>query len=270
MSGKFRETEGSDGGQIGKQFLVALARDGTYVMEKIEQLDKLGVPYCIICGEKIDHPRVMYRRRMGKYDAINYSLSVIPREAEVIIYNDVDTRIADYKPLLRHLSDKSVGMVYAPVIVEGPQTAFYKIFNPIRGRIPLSASGELMAIRRGLLESILPLKPCKAEDTYMMFKALELGKRVVQCDECPIPTKRTRESREEQQYKRRTVTGIYQALSYTKPPMLTRFAYILLPIMSPLFLVLGTKGYYMAKGILLGTLDYLRGDRKGTWNQENL
>jgi hypothetical protein len=252
-------------------FFVVLARDAKYVKGKIEELERLGVLYCIICGDEVDDPRVTYRRPIGKYDAINYSLTLIPRETEIVIYNDVDTKIIDYKALLRHLNDGAVGIVYAPeAVMEGPQSTFYKIFNPVRAKIPLSSSGELMAIKKRLLERILPLKPCKAEDTYMMFKALELGQRVVQCDECPIPTERTKESRKEEQYKRKTVTGIYQALSYTKPPPITRLAYVFLPVVSPLLLVLGVKGYYMAKGIVLGALDYLRGDKKGSWNQDYL
>jgi cellulose synthase/poly-beta-1,6-N-acetylglucosamine synthase-like glycosyltransferase len=267
MNAKSREPHCGSVCEIERLFIVVLARDGKHVKEKIEELDRLGVPYSIICGERIDHPAVVYRRQLGKYDAVNYSLRVIPKEVNVVVYNDVDTRIVDHKLLLNHFSDESVGMVYAPVITKGPQATFYKIFNPIRGRIPLSASGELMAVRRDLLERVLPIKPCKAEDTYLMFKTLELGKKVAKCDECIVFTERTNDSKQEQRYKRRTVTGIYQALSYTKPPALVRIAYFVLPVVAPLLLILGAKGYYIAKGILLGALDYLRRDRSGTWSE---
>ena len=270
MSPKPQRSEGHED-ERQKVFFVVLARDRRYVKEKIEELEGLNVLYTVICGERIDHPKVVYRPPRGKYDAINQSLNLIPGDTDTVIYNDVDTRVIDYKPLLKHLKDEKVAITYAPeLIIEGPQATLYKILNPLRRRIHLAASGELMAVRKDVLKKILPLKPCKAEDTYMMFRALELGYKVVQCDECPVPTERTREARKEQQYKRKTTTGIYQALSLTRPPMLTRLAYTLLPIISPLFLVLGPKGYYTAKGIILGTLDYLRGDRTGTWSQEYL
>jgi hypothetical protein len=34
---------------------------------------------------------------------------------------------------------------------------------------------------------------------------------------------------------------------------------------SPLLLISGRKGYFWMKGILLGFLDYLRGDISGVW-----
>jgi cellulose synthase/poly-beta-1,6-N-acetylglucosamine synthase-like glycosyltransferase len=252
-------------------FFVVLARDKRHVNVKIEELERLDVPYRIICGDIIDHPKVVCRRPKGKYDAINHSLSLIPEDASIVIYNDVDTRIINYKPLLERLKNENIGMAYAPELVtEGPQATFFKIFNPLRSRIPLAATGELMAVRRKLLEKILPLKPTKAEDTYMMFKTLELGYKVVQCDECSVSTERTKEPGEEQHYKRRTITGIYQALSLTNPPAGTRLVYTLLPIVSLLLIILGPKGYYTAKGITLGLLDYLRGDRTGAWKQDYL
>ena len=51
-----------------KPFFLVLARDKKYVDEKIEELKNLGVPYLIVCGEKLNHLNVIYRRPMGKYD----------------------------------------------------------------------------------------------------------------------------------------------------------------------------------------------------------
>jgi hypothetical protein len=51
----------------------------------------------------------------------------------------------------------------------------------------------------------------------------------------------------------------------SKPPMLVRLFYLLLPFVSPLLLVSGKKGYHWAKGILLGFVDYLRGDKAASW-----
>ncbi|EMR74268.1 hypothetical protein MCGE09_00428, partial [Thaumarchaeota archaeon SCGC AB-539-E09] len=76
---------------------------------------------------------------------------------------------------------------------------------------------------------------------------------------------RTKSIEKEEMYKRKTVSGLYQALSYTKPPRSIKLFYILLPFASPLLLVLGRKRYYWMRGILLGFIDYLRGDRSGTW-----
>jgi len=100
----------------------------------------------------------------------------------------------------------------------------------------------------------------------MMFKALELGHEVVFFEECYVETSKTKDEKEDEEYKRRTVTGIYQALSYTRPPIAIRLFYILLPFMSPLLLVSGKRGYHWMKGILLGLLDFLRGDRSGFWD----
>ncbi len=247
-------------------FFVVCARDRKHVWEKIEELDELDVPYLIVCGERMNHPRVTYRVPRGKYDAINFAEKLLPKNVEIVAFNDVDTKIYSFQAMLRHFEDEKVGIVFVPELVrEGPQHMFFRIFDPLRKRIPLAASGELMMIRSNVLRRIVPLKPCKAEDTYMMFEALGLGFKVVFCEDCHVETERTMSVEKEEIYKRKTVTGIYQALSYTRPQFVVSFFYILLPLMSPLLLALGRKGYYWMKGILLGLLDYLRGDRSGYW-----
>jgi hypothetical protein len=80
-----------------------------------------------------------------------------------------------------------------------------------------------------------------------------------------VETERTKTAEKEETYKRKTVGGIYQALAYTKPPYSIKLFYTLLPIACPLLLVLGKRGYFWMSGILLGFLDYLRGDRIGFW-----
>lgn len=249
-----------------KLFFIVPARDRKYVEEKIEELEKLKVPYLIICGEKMDHPNVIYRKPKGKYDAINYGAVFVPEDVEIVVFNDVDTRIANFNSALEYFRDRKVALVYAPeVVVSGPQTTFYKIFNPMRKKIPLAGSGELLLIRKKVLDKIVPIKPCKGEDTYIIFKTLELGYKVKLCNKCIVETERTKDVRIEEEYRRRTVTGVYQALSYTNPPVIIKVFYLLLPITLPLLLVLGRKGYYWMKGILKGILDYLRGDRSGYW-----
>jgi hypothetical protein len=112
----------------------------------------------------------------------------------------------------------------------------------------------------------VPLKPCKAEDSYILFKVIELKQRVALSEECFVETERTKSPRSEEEYKRKTVCGIYQALSYTNPSISIKLFYAILPFMSPFLLFLGASGYFWMKGILLGLNDYLKGDRKGIWH----
>lgn len=249
-----------------KPFFIVLARDAKYVVEKINELERLGVPYLVICGERMNRPKVVYREPIGKYDALNLSKHLIPRDADIVAFNDVDTRFGEFHPMLQYFEDPKVAIVFAAELVRaGPQLSFFALFNPIRRILPLAASGELMMIRQEVLRKILPMKACKAEDTYVMFKALELGYRVVFSEECPTWTERTQTGAEEEAYKRRTTAGIYQALSFTKPPPLIRFLYALLPVIAVFFVLTGRNGYHTFKGILLGFLDYTRGDRSGIW-----
>jgi cellulose synthase/poly-beta-1,6-N-acetylglucosamine synthase-like glycosyltransferase len=169
---------------------------------------------------------------------------------------------------LELFQDPVTSLVLARVDVEsGPQLSFYSLLDSLRPKIPIAASGELMLIRNDALNEIVPLKPCKAEDSYILFKLLERGGRAVFSKDCYVTTRRTSVSKEEESYKRRTLGGIYQALSMTKPPVIVRLFYTLLPFASPLLLLSGKKGYYWARGILLGYVDYLRGDRTASWNR---
>ena len=249
-----------------KLFFLVLARDRKHVDHKISELETLGVPYKIVCGERLNYPNVVYRIPRGKYDAINFGVTLIPKDIDIIVMNDVDTTIHNFHLMLRYLKDEKVALVFGTEMVkEGPQNLFFRILNPIRRKIPIAASGELMLIRRNIFERILPLKPCKAEDTYILFRVLEYGYKTVFCEESHAETVRTKSAEEEEVYKRRTVTGIYQALSLTKPPMLVKMFYVFLPFVSISLLMLGKKGYYWMKGIILGVLDYARGDRRGFW-----
>jgi len=246
-------------------FFVVLARDRGHVEEKVRELVRLGVPYVVVCGERLNHPNVVYRAPVGKYDAINFGVGLVPRDVDVIVLHDVDTKIHNFKAALRYFKYKKVAVVFAKIVLEGPQNLFFRMQDAIKRRILILANGELMLVRSKVLKEILPLKPCKAEDTYILFKALELGYKAIFCEETYIETERTKSEEKEEIYKRINVAGIYQALFYTKPPPSTRLFYFLLPFMSLLFLVLGRKGYYWMRGILLGFLDYIRGDRSGTW-----
>jgi len=249
-----------------KVFFIVLARDASALEKKVREINGLGYPYKIVCGEKVNHQNVVYREPKGKYDAINYGLMFVPSETDVVAFNDVDTEIHNFEDALRLFQDENVSLVFVKVnVTHGPQLTFYSFLDALRKRISIAASGELMLVRHEFLKNIMPLKGCKAEDSYILFKALEKGGKTVFCEECYVTTKRTTRAEQEEGYKRRTVGGIYQALSMTRPPVVVRLFYTLLPFVSPLLLVLGKKGYYWAKGILLGYVDYARGDRTAAW-----
>jgi cellulose synthase/poly-beta-1,6-N-acetylglucosamine synthase-like glycosyltransferase len=247
-------------------FFVVLARDASQLERKLNELNALGYPYVVVCGEKTGFPNVVYREPKGKFDAVNYGLKFVPQETDVIAFNDVDAEIHNFDAALTRFLDKSIALEFVRVqVTGGPQVSFYSFLDALRKRIPIAASGELMLVRREFLERILPLKRCKAEDSYILFKILENGGKAVFCEDCYVLTERTSSPEQEESYKRRTVGGIYQALSMSKPPFAVRLFYSLLPFVSPLLLVLGKNGYYWSKGILLGFVDYARGDTAGFW-----
>jgi len=247
-------------------FFMVLAREASLVEKKARELKDLGYPYIIICGERVNHPNVVYREPKGKYDAINFGLKFISPDTEFVALNDVDTEIHNFEAVLNLLQGESVSLIFVKVRVKhGPQLAFYSFLDALRKKIPIAASGELMLIGYGLLKRLLPLQRCKAEDSYILFKVLEKGGKTAFCEECYVTTKRTTHAEQEETYKRRTVGGIYQALSMTKPPIIVKLFYTLLPLISPLLLILGKKGYYWTRGILLGYVDYSRKDKTGAW-----
>jgi cellulose synthase/poly-beta-1,6-N-acetylglucosamine synthase-like glycosyltransferase len=249
-----------------KAFFLVLARDEKHVDEKIKELKVLGIPYLIVCGTILNHPNIVYRKPMGKYDAINFGFKFIPEDTDVVVLNDVDTKIRNLEAALRWFHSEDIALIFVRVVVkEGPQKFFYNILDRIRRRLLITASGELMLIRYEAMKKIAPIKPCKAEDSYILFKALESKWRCVFCEECYAETERTKNIEKEETYKRKTVCGIYQALGYTKPTYTIRLFYALLPFFSPFLLLSGRKGYFWMKGILGGLTDYLRGDRSGVW-----
>lgn len=249
-----------------KAFFLVLARDENHIDTKIEELRNAGIPYLVVCGSRLNRENVVYRKAKGKYDAINFGLRLVPKDIDVVALNDVDTKINNLQAAFRRFQSSGAALLFAKVSVNaGPQRFFYVILDFIRRRVPIVASGELMLINRHVLEKILPLMPCKAEDTFILFKFLEFGYPTVFCEECCAQTSRTDVAEEEEAYKRRSVTGIYQALSYANPPLQIRLFYTVLPLFSPLLLILGKKGHFWMKGILLGLIDYIRGDRTGTW-----
>jgi len=232
-----------------KPFFMVLARDRRHVEGKIADLEELGVPFLIVCGERINHPTIVYREAKGKWDAINFGSCFIPKESRVIVLNDVDTKIHNFEHALSHLNTK-VDLVYCKVNVsKGPQTKFYRIADPIRRRFHIFASGELMLMKRNVFERVLPIPPCIAEDSYILFKALELGYHAHFCTEAYTTTERTTNAEEEEAYKSRTTLGIYQALTYSRPPPWIRAFYKLLPATAPLLALAGDEGKAWMRGV---------------------
>ena len=247
-------------------FFVVLARDSSLILGKIKELESFGYPYVIVCGERFSHPNVVFKRPVGKYDAINFSLNYIPVETDVVVFNDVDAEINNFACALELFEKSDISLVYAKVRVEfGPQLLFYRFLDALRRWVPIAASGELVLLRYEALRRVLPLKRCKSEDSYILFKVLENGGRIAFCEDCFVRTLRTLHAKQEEAYKRRTTGGIYQALSMTKTSFLVRVFYAFLPFVSPLLLLTGKKGYYWSKGIIQGIVDYVRGDSAGTW-----
>lgn len=231
-----------------KPFLLILARDERYVDEKIKELKSLSLPYLIVCGKKLNHPNVVYREPAGKWDAINFGAKLVPEEADVVALNDVDTKIHNLEHALHEL--ERADLVYCRVeVAEGPQVKFYRILNPIRKRLHVAASGELMLMRKEVFKRVLPIPPCLAEDSYILFKALQLGYRARFCEEAYVTTKRTANAEEEVKYKARTTLGIYQALEHVKPPPWIRAFYLTLPIITPMLALAGENGRAWAKGV---------------------
>ncbi len=228
---------------------MVLARDAKNVPQKIAELKAIGIPFVIVCGEKVNHPNVVYREVKGKWDAINFGAQFIPEDTEMILFNDVDTKIHNIE-LALHCINTKADIVYCRVSVsKGPQVAFYRILNPIRQRFHVCASGEFMLIKHSAFNQVMPIPPCIAEDSYILFRALELGFKAYFCTETYVTTKRTSNNKDEEAYKARTTLGIYQALNYTKPTLTIRLFYLLLPAFSPLLLAAGGNGVAWAKGI---------------------
>jgi len=247
---------------------IVLARSHEGVAEKTSELRKLGVPFIIVCGEKIDHPDVIYRKKKGKFDAINFAAKFIDKNIKIICLNDVDTKIFKFEKALEAMRYSNAGLIFCKVKVDsGPQVQFYSLMDQIRRYFPITSSGELMLIRKKVFDEILPIPPCKTEDNYVSLKVAELGYHVSFCEDCWVETKRTQTFEEEMQYKTRTVTGLYQALSLTKGSPLVRVFYLSLPFFAPLLLVQGKRGGAWTKGILQGYTNFLRGDKGGAFEK---
>ena len=233
-----------------KPFFIVPARSRKNVEEKIMELENMRVPYIIVCGDRMNHPNVVYREARGKWDAINFGSRFVPKDADVVVLNDVDTRIHNFEHALSHLNG-GADIVYCKVNVpKGPQVKFYKIADPIRKRFHIFASGELMLMRHDVFKRVLPIPPCIAEDSYMLFKALELGYHAHFCTKTYVTTERTASAEEEEAYKTRTTLGIYQALKYARPPPWIRVFYKLLPIAAPLLTLAGEDGKAWMGGIM--------------------
>jgi len=242
-------------------FFIVPARSAKGVREKIKELEMLGYPFVIVCGEKVDNPNVMYKERRGKYDAINYGARFLSAETRIVCLNDVDTVIFNFEKAVQKIRESRVALVFCKLKLKGgPQLYFYSMMDRIRRKLHVASSGELMLIRRNIFERIIPMPPCITEDNYISFKVMELRYKTYFCEDCWLETERTRSLKEEEAYKIRTVTGIYQALSKTKTDPVIKIFYVCLPFISPLLLLQGRRGFTWMKGITHGLANFLKGD----------
>jgi len=239
---------------------LVFARDRRYLDSKILELTEIGAPFLIICGEPVDDPRVLYRSPAGKWDALNFGCGKVDNRFDVIIMNDVDTTIHNLDYALR-LIEAGADIVYCKVCPKhGPQIRFYRLLDLLRrGGLHIAASGELMIVRKKVLERLLPIPPCLAEDTYLIFRALEFGYRVRFCEETFTSTERTENAEQEAKYKARTTLGIYQALLHSRPPLVIRAFYAGLPLLSLLLFLGGRDGRAWMAGIHAGLRSLLAG-----------
>jgi len=248
-------------------FFIVCARTKTGAKEKASELEKLGVPYAIICAEKFTYPKVFYREKKGKFDAINYAVTLVNKNTKIVCLNDVDNKIYNFNNALQKMVETKAGIVFCKIkVADGPQRNFYALMDRIRKIMPITSSGDLMLINKNVFHQILPIPACKTEDNYITFKAAELGYKVLFCDEAWIETKKTSTLKEESQYKTRTVTGLYQAISLTKTQPVIRIFYLVLPFVAPLLLLQGKRGIAWITGIIQGFTSFLRGDKEGTFD----
>lgn len=253
------------GGQDARNvFFLVFARTAAEARRKIPELEDLGFPYLVVCGERCQLPNVIHRAPAGKWDAINFGAKIL-KSCDLVCLHDADTRIVGFPAALRAFEDPRVDMIFCKVIVEkGPQKYFYKLLDLVRHAFPLIASGELMILRERVFREILPLPPCKTEDNYILFRVMARGGNVYFLEDCFTITERTSTWKEEMAYKRRTATGLYQALYLARPPVHVFAVYLLVPFILPAFLLLGRNGIAWIEGILLGLVDFfIRHDASG-------
>jgi len=238
-----------------------LARDHNMVESKIREIESYGYPYAVVCGERMDIDGVEFRKPVGKWDAMNYGCGLVPDDADIVAVNDVDTTIHQLDAALELAS--RFDLVYSAVKPDGgPQRSFYAFADPLRERLNLFASGELMLIKKKTLDQLLPVPPCMAEDSYLLFKAMELNFSVRFCRDAYVTTSRTANATEEVAYKERTTLGILQALDYAKPSVTIRMFYRALPLFAVLLVPMGKNGKAWATGITRAVRLHMAGSNR--------
>jgi hypothetical protein len=243
-------------------FVLVMARDALLVGPKLEELRSYGLPYLVVCGERLDVPGVVYRAARGKWDAINFGYDLVPPETDVVVLNDVDTSIHGLDGALSMVSDGH-DLVYCAVRPSsGSQPKFYALADPLRERLHLFASGELMLIRKRTLDRLMPIPPCMAEDTYLLFRAMQFGYKVALCRDAYVTTTRTSNSTEEIAYKERTTLGILQALDYSVPPPWIRLFYYSTPLLATMLALTGEDGRAWARGMMGGFTQHREGSKR--------
>jgi len=89
----------------------------------------------VVCGEDVADRGVVYRAPAGKYDALNFGSAFLPRDVDIAVLNDVDTKIRHLEAAFEDFFRRHADLLFARVEVrEGPQKFFYSLLNFIRGR----------------------------------------------------------------------------------------------------------------------------------------
>jgi hypothetical protein len=242
-------------------FFLVLARDHRMVESKIRELESYGYPYAVVCGEEMSAKGVAFRKPEGKWDAVNFGCELVPDGVDIVAVNDVDTTIHELGFALGLAS--KFDLVYCAVRPDGgPQRSFYAFADPLRERLNLFASGELMLIRKKVLDALLPVPPCMAEDSYLLFKAMELKRSVSFCRDTYVTTARTENAAEEVAYKERTTLGILQALDYAKPSALIRVFYRALPLLAIPLMLMGANGRAWGVGVVRASRLHMQGSNR--------
>ncbi len=231
------------------------------VESKIRELESYGFPYVVVCGEEMKAKDVVFREANGKWDAINYGCEFVPKDTEVVVINDVDTTIHNVELALA--STMNFDLVDCGVKpAEGPQRNFYAFADPLRERLHIFSSGGMTLFRKPVLDRLLPIPPCIAEDTYLLFKAMELRCRIAFKRDAYVTTFRTANATEEVSYKERTTLGILQALDYTRPPIAIRLFYRALPLLAILLMLMGENGRAWGNGITRASRLHVQGSNR--------
>jgi threonyl-tRNA synthetase len=65
--------------RVARPFFIIPARNQKNVQEKIVELEKMRVPYLIVCGERMNNPNIVYREARVSGMQLTLAVSSYPR-----------------------------------------------------------------------------------------------------------------------------------------------------------------------------------------------